>query len=239
MLYLLGLVFWWIRDAFLPAVCFGGGACVVWLVLGLLFWRDRTKLRRHGLAVLLGGTLVWLAAGTRDVLFRFDHPQFEMFTSCVADPIPPEVQDLEVDSAAPAMFTQGALLRFRAPAELRRALLAHTLPGTRTRAQAAILAERFDRDPAIVARIADANGGYLRYDPVAFAAFDVPEWAFAVGRLKDGPKYDTLRPAPVDHELWVYGERGDWGTLVCVATVARDSDRMTLHVMMSASGRRR
>ena len=59
-----------------------------------------------------------------------------------------------------------------------------------------------------------------------------------VQQFKLAPKYEVLQPAPVDHDVFVYAERGDWGTLACIAKVQRGSDSMTLHVRPTWAGRR-
>ncbi len=239
MVYLIGLTCWWIGDALLPAAAFAATAGTLWLLLAVVAWPGRSRLRWRGLAVVGALSTVWLAVATHAVWFQFNNPQYAMFRDYVADPIPASVEDLVVDSAAPSMFFRGALLRLRAPCDVRDAILAHALPGSVTRLQAARAAERCERDPTVVARIASKDGGYLRYDPATFAAFDTPEWAFALGALKTGKERDVLAPAPADHDLFVYAERGDWGILACVATVQRGSDAMTLHVRPLWSGRRR
>ena len=239
MVYLLGLLIWWIADAVVPAAAFAMVAGTSWLVLAAVVWRGRSRLRWGGLAVVGVAAAVWLAVATQAVWFRFENPQFAMFRDYVADPIPATVQDLAVASAAPAMFDQAALVRFRAPAAVRDGILAHTLPGSVTRQLSRRTAEKFDRDPAVVARIAGADGGYLRYDPAVFAAFDTPEWAFVLQQLKPGPKFDTLLVPPADRELFVYAERGDWGTLACLATLEHGSEFRTLHVRPSPAGWRR
>jgi hypothetical protein len=239
MIYLLGLSFWWLRDVLLPAALVGGAACLVWLSVGTLLWRGRPRLRVRGLWVLLLACLGWMVVGTRDVLFRFDHPQFEMFRSYVADPIPADVQDLEVDSGAPAAFFQGALLRFRAPASVRRAILQHGLPGGTTRRQAEVLAERLGRNPRVTGRICTAQGGYLPYDPQTFSGYDRPEWAFVLDRLERGADEPSLPPAPSDHDLFVYAERGDWGTLVCIARMRRDTGELRLLIVPTPAPPRR
>jgi hypothetical protein len=239
MIYLLGFVFWWVRDALLPALLVGGGSCVVWWLVGACCWHGRVRLRRTGMGVLFAAAVVWLAVATNAVWFRFHNPQFDMFRTYVADPIPESVRELVVDSGAPAMFYEGALLRFRAPAPVMQAILEHRLPGGSTVDQAARLATRLGRDAAVTARLSGPAGGYLRYDPVTFAPYDTREWAFVLNRLKQGTEHTTLRPPPTDHDIFVYAERGEWGTLACVATVARDSDVMTVAIQTAGSGRRR
>lgn len=239
MVYLIGLVCWWIGDALLPAAAFAAAAGTLWLLLAVFAWPGRSRLRWRGLAVVGALAAVWLTVATRAVWFQFNNPQFAMFRDYVADPIPASVQDLVVDSASPSMFFRGALLRFRAPSAVRDAILEHALPGGATRLQAARAAECCERDPAVVARIAGKDGGYLRYDPATFAAFDTPEWAFALADLRTGKERNVLAPAPADHDLFVYAERGDWGILACLAKVPRGSDAMTLHVRPLWSGRRR
>jgi hypothetical protein len=237
MLYLFGLSFWWLRDALLPTALFGGLSCLAWLLLSTTLLRGRPRLRRRGFVLLFAATIGWLAIGTRDVLHRFDNPQLEMFRNYVADPIPTTVEDLAVDSAAPAVFCDGALLRFRAPAAVRRAILHHGLPGSSTRHVAKQLAERLGRNPRVTGRICTAQGGYLPYDPLTFTGYEKPEWAFVIDRLKHGA--ETLPPEPADRGLFVYAERGDWGTLVCLATVLDGSDEMHLLIVPTRAAPRR
>ncbi len=231
MIYLVGLSFWWLRDALLPTALVGGACGLVWLLLSTTLWRGRPRLRSRGFVVLLVAALVWLGIGTRDVLHRFDHPQFAMFRTCVADPIPDAVQDLAVDSPAPAMFADGALLRFRAPVAVRQAILRHALPGSTTRLLAAGIAAKNGRNARVTGRICTAAGGYVPYDPQTFAGYDKPEWAFVVTRLKRGADLATLPPVPADHDLFVYAEQGDWGALVCIATIDDGTDVMHLSIV--------
>jgi hypothetical protein len=229
LIYLFGLLFWWLRDVGVPLVVGGGAAVLLWTLIALTALRGRRRVALRGFLVVLAGCVAWLAIGTHAVCHRFHNPQFDMFRRSIADPIPDDVLDLEVDSPAPEMFHEGAVVRFRAPLATREAILAHALPGSATHEFAQRFATRLGRDPAVTARVASPDGGYLRYDPKVFAAFDTDDWEFAIGRFRTEQRPGALREAPTDHDIWVYAERGDWGTLVCVATT-RGSDRMTVRV---------
>lgn len=233
MIYLVGLFLWWLRDVLLPTALVGGTAALVWLLLGRTLWRTRPRLRRRGLLVLGVAAVAWLAIGTRQVLFRFENAQFDMFRTWVADPIPAAVEDLAVAGAAPAMFHDGALLRFRAPGAVRGALLTHALPGSAVPQLAARIAERNGRNPRVTGRICTYTGGYVPYDPQTFSGYDKPEWAPVIDRLRRGEP-PTLPDTPADHDLFVYAERGDWGTLVCLVRIEGDVVQLTITPLPNA-----
>ncbi|MBL8730339.1 MAG: hypothetical protein JNM25_18115 [Planctomycetes bacterium] len=222
---------WWLRDVLLPTALVGGACGLVWLGLGATVWRGRPRLRWRGFAALLAVALVWLGVGTRDVVRRFDELPFELFRSHVADPIPAAVQDLAVDGPAPATSFATASVRFRAPAAVRRAILQHGLPGSATRRLAARIAATNGRNARVTGRICTAQGGYVPYDPQTFSGYDKPEWAFVIDRLKRDAGVATLPPVPVAHDLFVYAELGDWGSLACIATVDDGTDVMHLAIV--------
>jgi hypothetical protein len=113
MIYLLALFVEWVRRALVPAAAVFAIATLAAIGVRLIFGRSRLT------------TNVWLALGiavvavfgwrTFEVWQDFSHPQYRNFRSYVADPIPRDARALVMDSPAPAMFYDGALVRFEGP----------------------------------------------------------------------------------------------------------------------------
>src|SRR5262245_48558184 len=112
MLYLGWLVVRWVLRAVIPALLlFGAGALFVGL-LWLLFLRRRRRAAMALWVVVVSMAMGFFGWRTWEVWTDFTRPQMRMFRNYIADPIPKAVSDLSMATPAPAMFHDGALLRF-------------------------------------------------------------------------------------------------------------------------------
>jgi hypothetical protein len=212
MIYLLGLFIRWVTGALVPALLLLVVGAVVGGLVWLLFLRRR---RRAVVTMWLVLGMATLALGgwrTREVWRDFTQPHFRNFRTYVADPIPTEVRGLAMATAAPAMFHDGALVRFEAPEPLVRKLIDQSLRGAKTLAVVAEMKRQSGRDPADRSAVAGPDGrSYVRVDVDQFP--------------RDGP--DAFRWARVHVEQSArqgFGEayvlllEGEWGKFQSVIT---------------------
>ncbi len=203
-IYLLGLMIRWVGRALVPAllVLVVGGVAV-----GLLWWLFLRRNRRAVVAAWLILGLVTVSFGgwrSWEVWRDFSHPEGHMFRDYVASPIPKEVTNLAMATPAPAMFHDGALIRFQAPTELVRKIVDHSLPGSTTLAVVAEMKRQSPHDSADREVIAGADGqSYLKVGPDHFP--------------KDGPEMHRWLRAQVEAtagpgcERYVLFRAGAWG----------------------------
>lgn len=185
-------------------------------------------LKRHRRALITA----WAAVALVTVAFAgyrtwgmardFAHPEIRMFRAFVADPIPAEVTGLAVSTAAPAMYHDGALVRFQAPEAMVRGLVNHSVPGSRTLSVAQETRGTSARDRADRDRVVGPDGwSYAQVDAARFAV-DGPE-VFEWARRKVG---EGVRQGP--REVWVYLVSGDWGRFQSVLVYDRATSTATV-----------
>jgi len=227
MIYLLALFVEWVRRALVPAAAVFAIATLAAIGVRLIFGRSRLT------------TNVWLALGiavvavfgwrTFEVWQDFSHPQYRNFRSYVADPIPRDARALVMDSPAPAMFYDGALVRFEGPASLVTALARNTLKGARTLAVLRETKQRSKRSTVDTLAVTDADGSsYRRINPATFPA-QLPE-TFAWARWV----IDEQTRGGAD-DIYVLLLAGPWGRFESVLSYDRDRSRVAVRQNMFAT----
>lgn len=211
MIYLFGLFIQWIIRALLPAFLFLAAGALLVLLVWLLFLRRRRAV--VVLWIILGlATVSFAGWRTRDVWRDFKHPELRMFRTYIADPIPEEVRNLAMATPAPAMFHDGALIKFEAPETVLGKILNHSLPGSKTLAVVEEMKRQSGSDSANRAVIVGPDGqSYKRVELDQFPEDGLP--AFRGVRAEVEAASRTGR-----REVYALLFEGEWGKLQSVIT---------------------
>ncbi|MBC8002774.1 MAG: hypothetical protein H7X97_09315 [Opitutaceae bacterium] len=204
MIYLLGLFIQWVSRALVPALL----VLVIGAVVVCLVWRLFLRSNRRAVVVawLILGFVTVTVGGWRswEVWQDFNHPERRMFRDYIARPIPNEVTNLTMATPAPAMFHDGALIRFQAPEVLVRGIIDQSLTGSTALEVLAEMKRQSPHDSADLEVIAGTDGqSYRKVTPDLFP--------------KNGPEaHRWLRDkieatAGPGREIYVLFKAGAWG----------------------------
>jgi hypothetical protein len=209
-IYLLGLLVEWIGHALIPAALLLAGGSVVLLVVWLSVLRPRRLPVWKGwvalglVAVVFGGWRTW------EVWHNFSRPEFHMFRTYIADPIPKEVEGLGPGSPAPVMFHDGAYIHFHAPPELVEHILNHSLAGSKTLGVVAEMKRQSGRDTSDRVAVVAPNGqSYVKVDLTWVAKESSTESSWARAEVENFLKTQK-------GNAYVLLLSGDWGKFVSV-----------------------
>lgn len=215
MIYLLGLFFQWIVRALVPAFLFLATGALLVVLVWVFFLRRR---RRAVVAIwlMLGlATLSFAGWRTWDVWRDFKHPELRMFRHYIADPIPNEVRNLTMATPAPALFHDGALIKFQVPETVLRKILDHSLPGSKTLALVEEIKRQSRNDSANRAVIVGPDGrSHKRVELDQF-----PEDGPSAFRGVRGEVEAADREGPREVHALLF--EGEWGKLQSVIVFDR------------------
>jgi len=214
MIYLLALLVEWIGRALVPTAELLAAGVVIVIVLRVLVRRRPRVVARAWLALAVV-TVGFAGLRSFEVWRDFTQPQFRNFKTYVANPIPRDVHALAMDSPAPAMFYDGALVRFEAPEPVMRRLVDQSLAGARAWNVIDEMKQRSGRNPTDTLAMAAPDGrGFVRVDPSRFTAPEAFAWTqHTVGEMHRGGA----------KEIYVLLLAGEWGSFQSV--VGWDPDR--------------
>lgn len=213
MLYLGWLVVRWILRALIPATfLFAAGALLS--SLAWLFFLRRRRRTAMALWVVVGSaSLGFMGWRTWEVWTDFTRPQVRMFRNYIADPVPRSISQLAMATPAPAMFHDGAIIRFQVTPAALRQILDHSLPGSTTLGVIEEMKRQSARDPSNRWVMAGADGrSYLKVDLQGFSSEEGPE-AFRWARSR---VTEAVRGGP--REVYVLLLEGEWGSFQSVLT---------------------
>jgi hypothetical protein len=218
-IYLLALLVEWVGRALVPTAELLAAGVIVVIVVRVLFRRRPRVVALAWLAVALV-TLGFGGWRSFEVWRDFTEPQFRNFRTYVADPIPRDVHALAMDSPAPAMFYDGALVRFEAPEPVMRRLVDQSLSGARAWSVIDEMKQRSGRDRADTLAVAAPDGrSFVRVDPAAFTAPNVFAWAqHTVDEMNRGGA----------KEIYVLLLAGGWGSFQSVVAWTPDRSRVSV-----------
>jgi hypothetical protein len=227
MIYLLALLVDWVGRALVPTAELLAAGVIVVIALRILLHRRPRVVARAWL--LLGVAAVGFGGWRSFEVWRdFTQPQFRNFRTYVANPIPHDVRALAMDSPAPAMFYDGALVRFEAPEPVVRRLVDHSLAGARAWDLIGEMKRRSGRSPADTIAVAAPDGrGFVRIDPDAFTTPDAFAWTqHTVDEMHRGGA----------KEIYVLLLAGEWGSFQSVVAWTPERSRVSVHQALERRG---